>query len=146
MPSRHRTTLWSLLFAGLLSGAVFFADRPQAGDEDSVQQTVQSQLQALAEQDAGKAFALADPALRTRFVSAQQFLETVRHNYPMVLHPANVLYLKPESHGSTALQKVRITDERGSNWVLTWLLNRQGAGQWRISGCLVEPDGVQVTA
>jgi hypothetical protein len=146
MPHRHRLTAWSLLFASLLFGAVFFTSQPQAGDEDDVQQTVQSQLQALAAQDAGKAFDLTDPSLRTRFVSAQQFLDTVRDNYPMVLHPASVLYLKPESHGSTALQKVRITDERGSNWVLTWLLNRQGGGQWRISGCTVEPGGVQVIA
>lgn len=137
---------WSLLFAALLGGAVFFADAPQARDEGGVREAVQSQLEALAHEDAAQAFALSDPALRKRFVNAQEFLDTVRTQYPMVLKPANVLFMKPQSDGTLALQRVRITDVEGTNWNVTYLLHRQSDSRWLITGCLVEADGLQVTA
>jgi hypothetical protein len=136
---------WALLFALVLGTAALFAGAtPKQQEDPGVREVVQSQLQALASEDAGKAFALADPALRTRFGSAEAFYATVREQYPMVLRPASVLFLKPESDGSIALQKVRLTDSEGFNWVVTYLLNRQTDHQWRISGTLVEREGVHV--
>jgi len=137
---------WALLFALIMATAAMFATAaPKHHEPDpGVREVVQSQLQALASEDAGKAFALADPALRTRFGSAEAFYATVREQYPMVLRPASVLFLKPESDGSIALQKVRLTDNDGFNWVVTYLLNRQSDHQWRISGTLVEREGVHV--
>ncbi|MCG2594102.1 DUF4864 domain-containing protein [Ramlibacter sp. XY19] len=137
---------WALLFALILGTAAMFASAaPKQHEVDpGVREVVQSQLQALASEDAGKAFALTDPALRTRFGSAEAFYATVREQYPMVVRPASVLFLKPESDGSIALQKVRLTDSDGFNWVVTYLLNRQTDHQWRISGTLVEREGVHV--
>jgi hypothetical protein len=151
---RSPATLWSLLFAGLLGGAVFASDPPQAasptapasrtGVTQVVQQVVQQQLKALATQDAMQAFALADQDLRSQFGSADAFLTTVREQYPMLLHPSSVLYLRPETDGTIAMQKVRLTDDAGSSWSLTYLLNRQNDNQWRISGCVVTSEGRQV--
>jgi hypothetical protein len=136
---------WALLFALILATAAMFAGAaPRHREDPGVREVVQSQLQALASEDAGKAFALADPALRTRFGSAEAFYATVREQYPMVLRPASVLFLKAESDGSIALQKVRLTDTEGFDWVVTYLLNRQTDQQWRISGTLVEREGVHV--
>ena len=137
---------WALLFALILGSAAFFASAaPEpVAEEPGVREVVQSQLQAFAAQDAGKAFALADPALRTRFGSAEAFYATVREQYPMVLRPANVLFLRAESDGDMAMQKVRMTDADGFNWVVTYLLNRQSDHQWRISGTLIEREGVHV--
>jgi hypothetical protein len=138
---------WTLLFALIVGSAAFFASAaPEPREESGVREVVQSQLQALASEDAGKAFALADPALRTRFGSPEAFYATVREQYPMVLRPASVLFLKPESDGSIALQKVRLTDSEGYDWVVTYLLNRQSDRQWRISGTLVEREGLHVMA
>jgi Domain of unknown function (DUF4864) len=146
-PSRLRSaaTAWALLFAAILFGAVYATDMPQPADESGVQATVQRQLQAFAAEDAGSAFALADPGLRTRFGTAEEFLNVVRNEYPMVLRPISVLFLKPHSDGAIALQKVRMTDSEGSAWMVTYLLNRQRNDQWLISATLVEPDGMQVT-
>jgi hypothetical protein len=150
-PLRSPATLWSLLFSAVLVGAVFASDPPQAAATTSrsatvavVQRVVQQQLQALSSQDAMQAFALADPDLRTQFGTAESFLATVREQYPMLLHPASVLFLKPETDGSIAMQKVRLTDEDGSSWSLTYLLNRQQDNQWRISGCVVTAEGRQI--
>jgi hypothetical protein len=55
-----------------------------------------------------------------------------------------MLFLKPETDGTIAVQKVRISDDAGSAWSLTYLLNRQQDNQWRISGCVVTPEGKQI--
>lgn len=141
---------WALTLALVLGGGVYaygHGSAPQEQVDPAVRQVVESQLQAFAADDAGKAFALTDPALRTRFGGdAETFLATVRSQYPMVLRPASVQFLKPASDGVIALQKVRITDTEGSNWVLTYLLNRQQDHQWRIAGTIIEPEGAQVMA
>ncbi|MDB5753052.1 MAG: hypothetical protein JWP65_3473 [Ramlibacter sp.] len=147
-PSRPRSpaSAWSLLFCVILLGAIFSTDMPKASpDPTAVRDVVQRQLQALAADDAGAAFALADPGLRTRFGNADEFLAMLRSQYPMVAHPASVLFLKPQSDGSLALQKVRVTDTDGAGWLVTYVLNRQG-DRWLISACMVTPDSPKVMA
>jgi hypothetical protein len=151
---RNPAVAWSLVFSAVLGGAVFASAPPQLSgalppsastpSTQVVSQVVQAQLQALATQDANKAFALADQDLRTQFGTADAFLATVREQYPMLLHPASVLFLKPETEGSIALQKVRLSDQDGSAWTVTYLLNRQQDNQWRISGCVISSHGRQV--
>lgn len=147
-PSRLRSpaTAWSLLFAAVLMGAFFSVGAPQARpDPAGVREVVQQQLQALAAEDAGTAFALADPGLRIRFGNADEFLAMLRAQYPMVVHPSSVLFLRAHSDGSMALQKVRLTDAEGSSWMVTYVLNRQD-DRWLISACMVAPDAPQVMA
>jgi hypothetical protein len=141
---------WSLLFAAILLGGVFTADLPEAAESEAiappqvVRQVVEQQLQALAADDAGRAFALADADLRGQFGTAESFLATVHEQYPMLVRPASVLFLKPETDGTIAMQKVRVTDDQGAAWSLTYLLNRQQDDQWRISGCVVTPEGPRI--
>jgi len=155
MPPRQRHSRpgvalgWSLVFSAVLAGAVFASDPPALRGQSEaatlvVRQVVEQQLHALANQDAMQAFALADHDLRTQFGTADAFLATVRDQYPMLMHPASVLFLKPATDGTTALQKVRLSDEDGSSWTLTYVLNRQQDNQWRISGCVVTPEGRQI--
>jgi hypothetical protein len=145
-PWRSPATAWSLLCAALLLGGVLTFNRAHPPDDNGVREVVQQQLQAFAKEDVRQAFALADPVLRTRFSTPEEFLATVRDQYPMLMRPVNVLFLKPESDGSMALQKVRVTDTEGTTWVVTYLLNRQQDHHWLISGCLVEQEGTQVMA
>lgn len=152
MQRRSKTaTAWSLLFTAVLLGGVFASDLPQAAAPKTVtpqvvQRVVEQQLHALALEDAASAFALADPVMRTQFGNAETFLATVREKYPMLVRPASVLYLKPETDGTIAMQKVRVTDEHGTAWSLTYLLNRQQDDQWRISGCVVTAEGQRILA
>mgnify|MGYP001627228016 CR=1 FL=1 len=146
---RSPAAAWALVFSTVLFAGLFLSEPPQAAAPKApspqvVQQVVQQQLQALASQDAGRAFALAAPDLRTQFGDADAFLATVREQYPMLMKTASVLFLKPETDGTIAMQKVRITDVDGASWSLTYLLNRQQDDQWRISGCVVTPEGKQI--
>jgi hypothetical protein len=140
---------WSLLFSAVLAGSIFASDLPQAAAPRSVtpqmvQHVVEQQLKALAHEDANQAFALADADLRTQFGNADDFMATVRAKYPMLMRQASVLFLKPETDGTIAMQKVRVTDTDGSAWSLTYLLNRQQDDQWRISGCVVTAEGPRI--
>jgi Domain of unknown function (DUF4864) len=140
---------WSLVFSAVLGGAVFASDPPgmaaaEAAHTRIVRQVVEQQMHAFASQDAMQAFALADQDLRTQFGTADAFLATVREQYPMLMHPSSVLFLKPETDGTIALQKVRLSDDDGASWTLTYLLNRQQDNQWRISGCVVTSEGRQI--
>jgi hypothetical protein len=148
---RSPATAWSLVFCAVLMGAVYASDPPQvpggpapAASTQVVQQVVREQLSALASQDAMHAFALADQDLRTQFGTAEAFLATVREQYPMLLHPTSMLFLKPETDGTIAMQRVRLSDDEGSSWTLTYLLNRTPENQWRISGCVVTPEGPRI--
>lgn len=146
--NRSPAAWWTTLVAAVLLGGVFATGRvqPQPEVPEGVREVVQSQLQALQADDAGRAFALADPEIRSKFGNAQEFLDMVREQYPMVHRPASVLFLKPESEGDMAFQKVRLTDATGGAWVVTYLLHRKGGSAWRISACLVTPDTPRVQA
>lgn len=146
---RNPATTWALLFTAVLMGGMAVSDPPQAAaprvmSPQLVQRVVEQQLHALKHQDARSAFALADADMRTQFGNAEAFLATVKEQYPMLMHASSILFLKPESDGTIAVQKVRISDETGSAWSLTYLLNRQQDNQWRISGCVVTPEGKQI--
>jgi hypothetical protein len=145
---RAAAVAWALVFASVLLGGIFVAKQPQAEDaHNGVREVVQSQLQAFSADDARKAFALADPGIRDKFGDAEEFMAMVRAQYPMVHRPASVMYLKPESDGDMAFQKLRLTDNAGGAWMVTYLLNRQkDSKQWLISACLVVPDAPRVTA
>ena len=146
---RSAAAAWSLIFTAVLFAGLFMSEPPQAAAPKAtspqvVQQVVQQQLQALATEDAGRAFALAAPDLRTQFGNAETFLATVREQYPMLMKPASMLFLKPETDGTIAMQRVRLSDAAGSSWTLTYLLNRTPENQWRISGCVVTPEGPRI--
>ena len=122
-----------------------FADAPPE-DALRAREVVAQQLMAFAQDDAPRAYALADPGLQRRYPDPNQFLAMVRVRYPMVHRPVTVLFLKAETAGSDALQRVRFTDEGGRGWLATYVLHRQQDRQWRISACLVVPSAPRLTA
>jgi Domain of unknown function (DUF4864) len=144
---RSRSTAVSLLLAAALMGGLYAADSQHdpVADTSGVSAVVHEQMKALAAEDAGKAFALADSRLRTRFGNAEEFLDSVRSQYPMVLKPASVLFMQPQTTGSMAMQRVRLTDGEGYGWLVTYVLHREGR-HWLIRNCVVEPDRPLVMA
>ena len=108
-----------------------------AEDEKNVRTVVQGQLDALAKDDAAKAFSFAAPNVRDAFVTAPRFLDMVQRGYPVVYRPASVAFLKVEGKDKLAFQRVQMTDQAGVPWLATYSLARQKNGVWRITGCSV---------
>ena len=103
--------------------------------ERSVRAVVQDQLNALARDDAVKAFSFAAPNVRQAVGSPEAFLAMVQRGYPVVYRPASVAFLKAEGNGGQAIQRVRMVDVDGDAWLATYSLELQKDRSWRITGC-----------
>lgn len=106
-------------------------------DEKSVRAVVQGQLDALAKDDAIKAFSFAAPNVRQAVGSAPRFLAMVQSSYPVVYRPASVAFLKPEGKDDQVIQRVQMTDAKGESWLAIYSLQRQKNKSWRITACSV---------
>lgn len=116
-----------------------------AGDEKNIRAVVQGQLDALARDDADKAFSFAAPNVREALGTAPRFMDMVQRGYPVVYRPASVAYLKAEGSRNEAIQRVQMTDQAGEPWLATYTLQRQKNGTWRITGCSVSENRGRMT-
>jgi hypothetical protein len=136
---------WLLAVASLVA-ALFLASGPAGANEISrkdaadIRAVVQAQLDALAVDDADRAFSFAAPSIRKMMGNAQNFLAMVRNGYPVVHRPASVAFLKAGLQGSEVTQSVQMTDAKGVAWLAVYSLQRQPDKSWRISGCVVVPN------
>lgn len=135
---RLATPLLALLLLGVGSGCA--AAPLTAQDAAQVRATVQGQLDALAADDAVRAFSYAAPNVRERVGTAARFLAMVRSGYPVVYRHASVDFLGAQSlTDGTVVQRVQMTDARGEAWMAVYTLQRQKDKAWRITGCDVQP-------
>ena len=132
-------------FTAALGAAVFshaHGNTAAPGDAEvaAVRAVVQGQLDALARDDAAKAFSFAAPLVRNRLGTAERFMAMVRAGYPVVYRPASVGFLVPQRlPDGTVVQRVRMTDARGQAWLAVYTLVQLKTRDWRISGCDVQP-------
>ena len=136
---------WLLAVASLaaaLFGTAGVAHAADVSRKDAadIRAVVQAQLDALAVDDADRAFSFAAPGIRKMVGNAQNFLEMVRTGYPMVHRPASVAFLKAETQRAEVVQAVQMTDAKGIAWLAVYNLQRQPDKSWRISGCVVVPN------
>ena len=108
-----------------------------AADEKSVREVVEGQLEALARDDADKAFSYAAPNVREAVGTATGFMTMVQGGYPVVYRPASVAFLKPEGKDDQVIQRVRMLDASGESWLAIYSLQRQKNRAWLITGCVV---------
>jgi hypothetical protein len=134
--ARALLPLYAVL-ALLLTPLAASAGPLSAQDEKQIIAVVQSQLNAFAAEDAEKAFSYAAPNIRALLGTAENFLEMVRSQYDVVVHPVSVVFLKPKGDGGESVLKVQLTDEDGDVWTATYTLQRQKNKQWRITGCVL---------
>ena len=105
----------------------------------SAQQVVKAQLKAFAADDAKLAFSFASPEIQSIFGTAEQFLEMVKVNYPVVHRPVTVVFLKPKQSAGVITQPVRMSDTQGTEWIAIYRLEIKNKNLWRIAGCAIKP-------
>lgn len=129
------------LMALLLLATTFGCAAASFGTDDAAQvrAAVQGQLDALAADDAVRAFSYAAPNVRGRVGTAARFMAMVRNGYPVVYRHASVDFLGTQRLADgTAVQRVQMIDTRGDAWIATYTLQRQKDKFWRITGCDVQ--------
>ena len=136
-----------ILLAGLaLPMSALAADQEIAReDQAAITEAVQSQLIAVANDDADAAFALATADTRSRMGDANTFLQLIKQQYAPLYRHQRAIFSTPEMiHGET-IQSVRLTDSDNSVWVALYQMQQEPDGKWRIAGCtLLETTTVSV--
>lgn len=137
---RQTFSRWLLTLALALAPWAVAAQAVSTPDARAVREVVEAQLQALAADDAVRAFSYASPMIRSQFGDAASFMAMVKSGYPMVLRPAATAFFQPEVADGAVMQAVQLRGRDGRAWLATYELQRQPDGRWRINGCSVQPD------
>lgn len=147
MTRQFRMALFSGLTAFLLVIAAVEArgEALSAADQAAIIEVIGSQMEAFQRDDAESAFAFAAPSIRSRFQSADVFMQMVATGYHPVYRPKSVKFLDVVTKDGSILQRVWIESADGTPVIAVYIMAKQPGGSWRIRGVhLVEPDGTGV--
>jgi hypothetical protein len=130
-----RRSLCTLLLA--LAPLAANAQTVSAADAAAVRKVIEAQLDAFRKDDAARAFSYATAGIRLTFVTAENFMEMVRDQYPVVYRPRTVAFDAPIplDDDDELVQPVRMTDADGRSWVALYPMQRGSDGVWRTNGC-----------
>lgn len=145
----RRTAMARLAALGVAAGALAASAARAAPldplDERAVGAVVREQMDALAADDAAKAFAFATPAIRAMFRDPQTFLAMVQRGYAALVRPRSAVHFKPESvEADEAELRVQLVDREGAAWLAVYRLERQADRSWRISACVLAPGRAKI--
>lgn len=143
---KRRFIVMLSMLAGLaLPFLAVAADEITQEDKIAIHTVVQSQLDALAEDDAAAAFALATADSRSRLGDPDTFLRIIKEHFTPIYRHQRALFSTPEMIAGRMLQIVRLTDGDNSVWLAVYQMQREQDGKWKIAGCkLVETASVSV--
>lgn len=110
-------------------------DAVTTADVIAIHEVVQSQLEALANDDAVRAFELATPEKRTLIGSADNFLRLMKEEYNPIYRYQRVIFSRPEVVNGDAIQLVRITDDTSRVWVAVFWMKQEADSSWKVDGC-----------
>jgi hypothetical protein len=112
-----------------------------AADRQEIRSTIQSQVDAFLRDDGEAAFGYASPAIREMFGNAVNFMDMVRHGYPMVYRPKVFDFAEIVTMNGEPTQKVHVVGPDGRPVDAFYPMTRLPDGSWRIDGCyLREPE------
>jgi hypothetical protein len=104
-------------------------------DAIAIHAVVQSQLEALAQDDATSAFELTTPTKRMQIGTADNFLRMIKEQYTPIYRPQLALFSKPQLIDGNAIQVVRLTGDDRHVWVAIFWMQQGEDSNWKIDGC-----------
>jgi hypothetical protein len=120
-------------------------DNITTADAIAIREAVQSQLEALSNDDAARAFEQATPEKRTLIGSPDNFLRLIKEEYNPIYRYQRVLFSRPEVVNGDAIQVVRVTDGYSRVWVAVFWMEQGEDSSWKIDGCqLLETTAVSI--
>ncbi len=119
------------------SAAIFLAAAPIEAQQDEIKSVISSQIQSFMKDDFARAFTFAAPNIKEIFQTSDRFGQMVRQSYPMVHHPAEVVFQGLREEAGTMQQNVLIRDLQGQYFVARYSMI-QVNGDWQISGVSIE--------
>ena len=111
---------------------------PAAAQEEPIQQTIQSQIDAFLADDFARAFTYASPNIKGIFGTAENFGRMVEQGYPMVRNPGEIRLLELREVAGNLWQRVMITDTAGRTHLLDYMMVETPNG-WQINAVQLLP-------
>ncbi|RJF99247.1 DUF4864 domain-containing protein [Noviherbaspirillum saxi] len=137
-----------MLLAGLAGPWCISAvavDAITTADAIAIHETVQSQLEALSNDDADLAFQLTTSEKRMQIGSPDKFLKLIKEQYNPIYRYQRVIFSTPEVIDGDAIQMVRITDGYSKVWVAVFWMQEDENSHWKIDGCqLLETTSISI--
>ena len=120
------------LMAGLLIATSSLAE----DNLESARNVIEQQIVAFLNDDVDSAYSYTAPGVQKNFPEPQRFFDMVKQRYAPVYRPGNYAFGRAlgKSDGSAIAQELLITGPQGKNWQAVFMLERQGSGEYRISG------------
>jgi Domain of unknown function (DUF4864) len=128
-----------LALALTLFCAILLHPGTAAAQEQPIQSTIQSQIDAFLADDFARAFTFASPNIKGIFGSAENFGAMVTQGYPMVHRPAEVTMLELREVAGNLWQRVMIIDQQGRTHMLDYQMIETPEG-WQINGVQLLPE------
>lgn len=114
-------------------------------DAIAIHEAVQSQLDALENDDAAGAFELATPEKRMLIGSPDNFLRLIKEQYNPIYRHQQVIFSRPEVVNGDAIQVVRVTDSESHVWLAIFWMQQEEDNNWKIDGCqLLETTSISI--
>lgn len=115
----------------------------EAPAAEAARGVITAQIEAMKQDDSGKAFSFAAPEIQAKFGDPETFMAMVRGGYGPVYKPRAYQFGQSASEGDTTVQIVEITAADGGEWLAEYRLRLMPDGSVRISGCrLMKREGV----
>jgi hypothetical protein len=115
-----------------LIAAALLAGWPAWAQEEPIQSTINSQIEAFRASDFETAFTFASPTIQQMFRTPANFGSMVVTGYPMVVNPAQVEMQDLREVGGALWQRVRVTDQKGQAFLLDYQMI-EGPEGWLIN-------------
>ena len=126
-----RNGLIAVLCAAVLS-------LPALAQDEPIQKTIESQIEAFQADDFARAFTFASPTIKQMFGTPENFGAMVKQGYPMVYRPAEVQMMDLRDVAGALWKRVRITDQAGAGWYLDYMMVETAEG-WQINAVQILP-------
>lgn len=111
---------------------------PGLAQEEPIQNTIQSQIEAFQADDFARAFTFASPTIKQMFGTPENFGAMVKNGYPMVYRPSEVQMLELREVAGSLWQRVRITDQAGRGHYVDYMMIETPEG-WQINAVQLLP-------
>jgi hypothetical protein len=131
----------SILFSVLLLALPLSAQQGDLTDADraAIRTVIERQLEALRQDDAVGAFALASPEIQAKFETPERFLTMVQTSYQAVYRPRQVVFRDLNTLAGQPTQAVLLVGPDGVPIMALYPMQQQPDGAWKIAGCYLVP-------
>lgn len=108
-------------------------------DRAAIRTVIESQVAAFRNGDFAQALLFASPFVQHKFGSLQSYIEMIRSTYEPIIGPRSMVFEDLKQVMGVVTQPVLFFAQDGDLIIASYIMEKEGNGEWRISGCYLAP-------